>query len=243
MYFTYSRGSFSFISRNKEPYSELLRLKYPRKEMSEVPKKIISIVLSLSLALTMSIGVSSAAGTAKTKEKYDVTIKFPSAEYPETAAHINKALDKGESAICTIDRSGADENRKESLSGIATKEGYDRDEWPMAMCAEGGTGADVALVKSSDNRGAGSWVENALEKYSDGTRVMFVVDSVAAAKKPTKSTKKKTTKSKKTKQSSGSVTYKNCTAAKEAGVAPLHKGDPGYSKKLDRDGDGVACER
>lgn len=39
------------------------------------------------------------------------------------------------------------------------------------------------------------------------------------------------------------VTYKNCTAVREAGAAPLYKGDPGYSTKLDRDGDGVACEK
>lgn len=27
-----------------------------------------------------------------------------------------------------------------------------------------------------------------------------------------------------------------------AGAAPIHKRDAGYSTKLDRDGDGVACE-
>ncbi|WP_026360492.1 thermonuclease family protein [Amycolatopsis nigrescens] len=37
--------------------------------------------------------------------------------------------------------------------------------------------------------------------------------------------------------------YPNCAAARAAGVAPLHRGDPGYSRKLDADGDGVACER
>ena len=38
------------------------------------------------------------------------------------------------------------------------------------------------------------------------------------------------------------VYYPNCDAAKAAGAAPLHIGDPGYSTKLDRDRDGVACE-
>jgi len=38
------------------------------------------------------------------------------------------------------------------------------------------------------------------------------------------------------------VYYENCAAARNAGVAPLHRNDPGYSSKLDRDGDGVACE-
>jgi len=36
--------------------------------------------------------------------------------------------------------------------------------------------------------------------------------------------------------------YKSCAAAKAAGAAPLHRGDPGYRSGLDRDGDGVACE-
>ncbi|WP_328841589.1 excalibur calcium-binding domain-containing protein [Nakamurella leprariae] len=41
---------------------------------------------------------------------------------------------------------------------------------------------------------------------------------------------------------SASVSYKNCDAVKAAGAAPLYRSDPGYSSKLDRDGDGVACE-
>ena len=39
-----------------------------------------------------------------------------------------------------------------------------------------------------------------------------------------------------------SVTYKNCDAARAAGAAPVRLGDPGYSRKLDRDGDGIGCE-
>lgn len=38
------------------------------------------------------------------------------------------------------------------------------------------------------------------------------------------------------------VTYASCTAVRAAGAAPIHRGDPGYSTKLDKDGDGVACE-
>ncbi|WP_344230849.1 excalibur calcium-binding domain-containing protein [Citricoccus alkalitolerans] len=39
-----------------------------------------------------------------------------------------------------------------------------------------------------------------------------------------------------------SAFYANCDAARAAGAAPVYRGDPGYSKKLDRDGDGVGCE-
>lgn len=36
--------------------------------------------------------------------------------------------------------------------------------------------------------------------------------------------------------------YQNCSAARAAGAAPILAGQPGYSRKLDRDGDGIACE-
>lgn len=55
----------------------------------------------------------------------------------------------------------------------------------------------------------------------------------AATKKP--ATKKPTTEP-------AEVYYANCTAVRAAGADPIRRGDPGYSRKLDRDGDGVACE-
>ena len=39
-----------------------------------------------------------------------------------------------------------------------------------------------------------------------------------------------------------SAYYANCTAAREAGAAPVRRGDPGYGTHLDRDGDGIGCE-
>ena len=41
---------------------------------------------------------------------------------------------------------------------------------------------------------------------------------------------------------SSSAYFENCTAAREAGAAPVRSGDPGYGSHLDRDGDGIACE-
>ncbi|WP_105034636.1 GmrSD restriction endonuclease domain-containing protein [Cryobacterium aureum] len=43
-------------------------------------------------------------------------------------------------------------------------------------------------------------------------------------------------------QAPASAYYENCTAARAAGAAPVHSGDPGYGRHLDRDGDGVGCE-
>lgn len=37
--------------------------------------------------------------------------------------------------------------------------------------------------------------------------------------------------------------YANCAAAKAAGAAPVRAGSPGYGRHLDRDGDGIGCEK
>lgn len=42
---------------------------------------------------------------------------------------------------------------------------------------------------------------------------------------------------------SGDTYCQNCTAVRAAGKDPIYQGQPGYSRKLDRDGDGIACER
>ncbi|MGH0448544.1 excalibur calcium-binding domain-containing protein [Bacillus mycoides] len=39
------------------------------------------------------------------------------------------------------------------------------------------------------------------------------------------------------------VSYANCTEVRKAGKAPIKQGEPGYSKKLDKDGDGIACDK
>lgn len=43
--------------------------------------------------------------------------------------------------------------------------------------------------------------------------------------------------------SAGVGGFANCSEARAAGAAPVRRGDPGYSRRLDRDGDGVGCER
>lgn len=42
--------------------------------------------------------------------------------------------------------------------------------------------------------------------------------------------------------SPSAVYYENCTAVRAAGAAPLYAGEPGHTRTLDRDGDGVACD-
>jgi micrococcal nuclease len=44
------------------------------------------------------------------------------------------------------------------------------------------------------------------------------------------------------KPAEAAIVYANCKEVRAAGKAPLRKGEPGYSSKLDGDGDGIACE-
>ena len=44
-------------------------------------------------------------------------------------------------------------------------------------------------------------------------------------------------------QSQGQGIYvRNCTHARQLGIAPIYRGNPGYRSALDRDNDGIACE-
>jgi hypothetical protein len=57
---------------------------------------------------------------------------------------------------------------------------------------------------------------------------------------PTRTTRKPTPKT--TTKAPTAVYYKNCAAVRAAGADPIYRGDPGYGRHLDRDGDGVGCE-
>ncbi|MGH3693540.1 MAG: excalibur calcium-binding domain-containing protein [Pseudonocardiaceae bacterium] len=46
-----------------------------------------------------------------------------------------------------------------------------------------------------------------------------------------------------TESGGGAPYYRNCTEARAAGAAPLHRGEPGYRDELDRDQDGTACDK
>lgn len=140
-------------------------------------KLLKTILLLLLIVIGVATGyIQLEQNKQETHSSYDKTIHFPSERYPETAKHIEEAIGEGHSSICTIDRKNSNEQRDQSLHGIPTKHGYDRDEWPMAMCKEGGSGASVKYVRPSDNRGAGSWVSHQLSDDPDGTRIQFIID-------------------------------------------------------------------
>lgn len=64
----------------------------------------------------------------------------------------------------------------------------------------------------------------------------------SAAVTPGKGTAKRAPKPAVAPKPASTVSYANCDAVRNAGKAPLFRNQPGYSTKLDRDRDGVACE-
>jgi|GEM_PF-3456569 len=93
----------------------------------------------------------------------------------EYEARLERAYAKGQPRVCTLSRSDAEARRQAALSSIPKKEGFDRDEWPMAFTAQGGRGSDVEYVTPSVNRSAGAQIGGAMRPYQDGTefRVIF----------------------------------------------------------------------
>lgn len=98
----------------------------------------------------------------------DYEIELSRSEYPESAKHIEEAVADGQTEELTLDRKMAKPNRKASLKGTDTVPGMDRDEYPFAMTREGGAGADIKHIPSSDNRGSGSYLRWQLDKIPDG---------------------------------------------------------------------------
>lgn len=148
--------------------------------VTNVNEKVSSGVRDMATYLRHIAGVDDGGGSTNGvnvfsgDSNYTVVI-IDSQKYPESAEHIKAAVKEGHPAMLTLNQSVADENRRQSLAGIPEKSYADRDEYPPASFSEGGQGAHVAYIDSSDNRGSGSSFRWQLSGVPDGTRVRFRV--------------------------------------------------------------------
>jgi hypothetical protein len=102
-----------------------------------------------------------------------VVVDLDNVRHANLIRHEHDALTH-EPRVLHIDRADAAAHRAASLAGIPTRTGFDRDEYPPAMSAEGGAGADVAYVPSSENRSGGSVMSHQLASFCDGQA--FIVE-------------------------------------------------------------------
>jgi len=112
-------------------------------------------------------------------------ITFSKTKYPNIRKHFLRALRKGWPRTLVLNRDGAAERRARLLEGVATKRGYDRDEYPPAVgrgrgkgltrgSAPAGWRADVMLVPSKENRSHGSTMGLKLRRFCNGTKFRYV---------------------------------------------------------------------
>lgn len=96
---------------------------------------------------------------------------------PESCWHIVSAIKTGAPSVLTYCKSQnkAKANRRHSTSHIPTVKGCDRDEFPFACTYEGGYGANVMHINSSDNRRAGAIIGSQLRGLPDGTKFIIVI--------------------------------------------------------------------
>ncbi len=110
---------------------------------------------------------------------------FSKAEYPNIRRHFRAAVRRGWPRRLVINRRGAEARRDRLLAHIATRSGYDRDEYPPAALRGKGKGlqrgrdprgwkADVRYVPSSENRSHGASLGEQMSKWCNGTRVRYV---------------------------------------------------------------------
>jgi RHS repeat-associated protein len=95
-------------------------------------------------------------------------------KYPASAGHVADAQAAGHPDVLTVDRSGASDRRADATAGHATQPGTDRDEYPPAVTREGGTGASVQNIPSSDNRGSGASLGNQISDVPNGGQIRVV---------------------------------------------------------------------
>ena len=105
----------------------------------------------------------------------DYKITLSGEKYPESAKHIEDAIKNGQPGELTINRSVAKSNIKASLKAISKVSGKDLDEYPFAMCKEGGKGTHVRAIKRSDNRGSGSFIGHKLRGLPDGATFEIII--------------------------------------------------------------------
>ncbi len=112
-------------------------------------------------------------------------IGFSATKYRNIRRHFLEALGSGWPATLVLKRSGASERRDRLLTGVSTRKGYDRDEYPPAVGRGVGAGlmrgvnpvgwmASVMLIPSGENRSHGAVMGAKLRGLCSGTKFRYL---------------------------------------------------------------------
>ena len=130
---------------------------------------------SISNSISSIKNFFSKKDSSSTSEPKDVYID-PN-KHPAAAGHAADAQAGGQPDVLTVDRAGASDRRAAATAGHETQAGTDRDEYPPAVTAEGGRGASVRNIPSSDNRGAGASIGQQIKDVPNGSKIRIVPET------------------------------------------------------------------
>lgn len=108
------------------------------------------------------------SGEACVRVTLAVVVDLGDVRHAHLIHHVHQAVNAGQPRVLHIERDGAAARRSAALRGIPTLEGFDRDEYPPAVAEEGGEGASVVYVDSSENRSGGAVMSRQLRPFCDG---------------------------------------------------------------------------
>lgn len=119
-------------------------------------------------------------------------------------------------------------------------EGFKSSPWAKALIALAIAWAGYAgLVITEPSQADVNGKYSPIQTIPDGEKSAVNKGSEAV---PSQAAKEKVANQKESKATNGRQ-FKNCTAAFEAGVFNIRRSDQSYQNKLDRDNDGIACEK
>jgi len=134
---------------------------------------IVAVILAFALGLAFGNAAADTACIPGPRDPSGIFVNLDDARNAEAIDHVRDAVANGQPRVLHWDPADAAAHRKASLRGVATAPGKDRDEYPPAASEEGGAGADVRLISSSDNRSAGSRMNAQMSAYCPGTRFLL----------------------------------------------------------------------
>ncbi|MCB0967503.1 MAG: hypothetical protein KDB37_11765 [Ilumatobacter sp.] len=93
--------------------------------------------------------------------------------YGAAGTHVADAQRSGAARILRIDRAGASARRDSALSGLPTRLGFDRDEYPFAVSSQR-RGLSIRYIDPASNRSLGWFVGQQLSPLPDGARFLVL---------------------------------------------------------------------
>lgn len=226
------------------------RIRWARIANRKSAAGVIGGAFALFIVSTIVFGLSLPTETSKVKPFADTAASAPTQE-PTLASYVDQPCEAdhlvmtqgGESNYCDKNDTGAfiwvgqmthDQavaKAAEQAEKKAAAEARAKEE-AAKKAAQEKAAAEAKAKKEAERKAeaAAAAKEAAAERAAVDAAAKELAEQRAEAESFTEDT------------AGSSAYYANCTAVRAAGAAPIYSGDPGYSRKLDRDGDGVGCE-